>query len=508
MKLSKLALLVGTLAVIVNSCRSAEVKSRVFYLSVSGDDNESGSLDHPWKTIQRLNSQGLRGGDTVFFWGGEGFTGSIRVDSLQNGNAGSPLVLTSYGPRQAEILSGPDPGLQIGHSEFIDISRLRFRGSGRKSANSGDGVSISYCNHIQVDSLEITGYQKAGLFIFCSSFVNSRHVYAHENGFAGISVMGKNAKTDCQEIYIGYSKAEDNPGDPAIVDNHSGNGIVAGFCRKVCIEYSSATGNGWDMPRIGNGPVGIWAYEADSVTIQHCISYRNKTSSGGGDGGGYDLDGGVTNSVIQYCLSYENQGSGFGIFQYAGASAWHDNTIRFNISEDDGNVSAAQAAVFIWNSSGDPAMFSNCNFYNNTIYNARGAALSYDPQSIHREFRFCNNLFVGKDSLIRGKFASSFFSGNDWWCLRPRSRARLYTAIPENREPGVKGWHIDPAFRNPGNCRQIDPVRLGQYADYAIPPASPLRSGGKDIQAKFGARPGLPGFTQGKVPSGAVGAVY
>jgi hypothetical protein len=30
--------------------------------------------------------------------------------------------------------------------------------------------------------------------------------------------------------------------------------------------------------RIGNGPVGIWACETDSVVIQHCISYRNKTA--------------------------------------------------------------------------------------------------------------------------------------------------------------------------------------------------------------------------------------
>ncbi len=75
------------------------------------------------------------------------------------------------------------------------------------------------------------------------------------------------------------------------------------------------------MPRKGNGTVGIWCYEANSVMIQHCLSFQNKTSQGGEDGGGYDFDGGTTNSIIQYCLSYENQGSAFGIFQYDGASA-------------------------------------------------------------------------------------------------------------------------------------------------------------------------------------------
>ena len=79
------------------------------------------------------------------------------------------------------------------------------------------------------------------------------------------------------------------------------------------------------MPRIGNGPVGIWADEASNVTIQYCISHPINTAKGAKDGGGFDFDGGITNSIIQYCLSYENQGAGYGLFQYAGASPWHNN---------------------------------------------------------------------------------------------------------------------------------------------------------------------------------------
>ena len=68
---------------------------------------------------------------------------------------------------------------------------------------------------------------------------------------------------------------------------------------QVLIEYCTATNNGWDMPRTGNGPVGIWAYESDSVLIQRCIAYRNKTQKGAADGGGFDFDGGMTNSIIR-----------------------------------------------------------------------------------------------------------------------------------------------------------------------------------------------------------------
>ena len=172
------------------------------------------------------------------------------------------------------------------------------------------------------------------------------------------------SKKSNHDIYIGYCRAENNPGDPSNLNNHSGNGIVVSACTKVLIEYCTATNNGWDMPRKGNGPVGIWAFEADSVVIQHCLSYRNKTSVGGADGGGFDLDGGVTHSIVQYCLSYENQGAGYCLFQYLYASPWHDNIFRYNISENDGAVSDAHGGVYIWNSAKlTPDQFYNCRFY-------------------------------------------------------------------------------------------------------------------------------------------------
>ena len=101
------------------------------------------------------------------------------------------------------------------------------------------------------------------------------------------------------------------------------------------------------MPRQGNGPVGIWAWMSDHVKIQYCISYKNRTSRGGKDGGGFDLDGGVTNSLIQYCLSYENEGAGYGLFQYPGASDWSNNIIRYSVSINDARTTEGAGSFFI-----------------------------------------------------------------------------------------------------------------------------------------------------------------
>ena len=242
----------------------------------------------------------------------------------------------------------------------------------------------------------MSGFQKSGLQLYNCKNVNVDKVNAHDNGAAGIGVEGVyNSKLGSSNIYITHCSTVNNPGDPTNLTNHSGNGIVVGHCTNVVIDRCMATNNGWDMPRIGNGPVGIWCYEADSVVIQHCLSYQNKTSVGGADGGGFDLDGGVTNSIVQYCLSYENQGSGYCIFQYWGASPWYNNVFRFNISIDDGLVSDyGQAYTF----GTVQKMINNFirDFYNNTIYNSKEAALSFSETSQRKNFRFLNNIFIAK----------------------------------------------------------------------------------------------------------------
>src|SRR4051812_6936787 len=172
------------------------------------------------------------------------------------------------------------------------------------------------------------------------------------------------------------------------------------------------------MPRIGNGPVGIWAYEADSVIIQHCISYKNKTHKGAADGGGFDLDGGVTNSIIQYCLSYENWGSGYGIFQYGGADNWSNNIVRYCISLNDGKVTDKASGMLIWNGGNMDSAFTNFYAYNNFFYNDEKYVFGFLDQSQHKKFSFFNNIFIAADSsnIFDGIDSSTddIFLGNVW----------------------------------------------------------------------------------------------
>ena len=399
-----------------------------YYVDVQGNDSADGSMAHPWKTLGGVR---LEDGDSVFLHGGQTFEGTLRLENLARIYAGV------YGDGPATIRSGDSSALVLYRVNGVTVRGLHLKGAGRKKGNVKEGLMVNECTRVLLDDIDVADFEKAGLMIYSSVGVEARRIFAHENGAAGIEVEGQDKKSS-RDLKIVKCRADDNPGDPSNLTNHSGNGIVVGHCTGVVIDSCSATNNGWDMPRIGNGPVGIWCYEADSVIIQHCRSYRNKTSPGAADGGGFDLDGGVTNSVIQYCVSYENQGAGYCIFQYWLASPWHHNVIRYNLSYDDGLVSDARGGVYVWNSSGDPKQLYDCEVSHNIIYNTKQAALSYSEKSAHRDLVFSDNVFVGRDSLIRGDRGADVFRGNLWWVIHGNDKARAEAA------EGGKALYCDP----------------------------------------------------------------
>jgi hypothetical protein len=496
---------------------SVITQSRAYYVSPSGNDKNEGTRNAPFQTIQRINSLQLNPGDSILFKGDQQFTGSLKINVIGPGDELHPILISSYGNGSASILSGNESAIIIHKTSWLEITKLKLIGSGRKKGNTHDGLLIQNSRHISADSLMISGFQKSGLLVSSSEDISVTNIFAYENGAAGISVEGTYAvKKSNHNIYISHCRAENNPGDPSNLTNHSGNGIVVGSCSKVLIEYCTATNNGWDMPRIGNGPVGIWAYEADSVTIQHCLSYRNKTSVGGADGGGFDLDGGVTNSIVQYCLSYENQGAGFCIFQYLYASPWHDNIFRFNISVNDGNVSDAGAGLYVWNSSRDSNQFYNSLVYNNTIYNSKAAAVSFSELSKRKTFSFYNNIFVGKDSLVKGSMGVDIFIGNDWWSLNKRFNIEGKSdfkswATQTGKEivsGKIKGLNRKPEFKGSGTIGLTSASGLKKFSYFKISPKSPLRNRGINLLNLYGIDTGGLDFSSGKPPAEGIGASF
>jgi hypothetical protein len=178
------------------------------------------------------------------------------------------------------------------------------------------------------------------------------------------------------------------------------------------------------------------------------------------------------------------QGSGYCIFQYWGASLWYNNIIRYNISENDGTVSDSQAGMYVWNSSDDPNQFYNCKVYGNIVYNSKVAALSFSNKSENKEFVFYHNIFVGKDSLIKGKdiLGTCVFEGNDWWSLKGGFNAwgikdfkkwAIKTG-KEQKNGRIAGLNEKPLFKNPGKPNLTSADQMGSFTGYKLPKRSKL----------------------------------
>ena len=223
---------------------------------------------------------------------------------------------------------------------------------------------------------------------------------ARDNVHTGIYITGfwdgqRRAYAN-QNIYIGHCLAVDNLGDPdAVRENRSGSGIFLEGTDGGIIEYCQASGNGRLNRGQHGGPVGIWATVSTRVAIQFCHSHHNRTG-GHHDGGGFCLDGGVSRSVMQHNLSHDNDGSGFGLFEYAGAPPAEGNVIHENISRNDGRKNA-YAGIHVWDGGEGIA---HIQIYNNEVSLAPATGPGSLPpraiwlQTAVRDARVTNNCFI------------------------------------------------------------------------------------------------------------------
>jgi hypothetical protein len=473
-------------------------KGSCYYVSLSGNDANSGSKSRPWKTLGKINRTDFQPGDTILFEGGSVFAGTLIFDSLDSGVDGKIVTISSYGNGRAVIDGAGSEGIIVRNCKYFIISDLIVKGLGRKDGNVADGVFITQSGNFNIDSLELFGFQHSGLHIRICSDVRITNVYAHDNGFAGIHITGSTISDpfnyDNKNVYIGYCVAENNPGDPTVLDNHSGNGILASSVSNGTIEYSSASDNGWDMPWTGNGPVGIWIWDCTNFLIQYCISYDNKTTAGAGDGGGFDFDGGVSNSIIQYCLSYSNQGAGYGLFEFGATKPWENNIVRYNISINDGIINGGSLAV--WRSETGGTM-RNCEIYNNTFYNNTGRGNAIAFLNNWPGFKFRNNIFIYKNSfLVPGqKIVSELFQSNCYYSLSGDQTIAGYgnllewaqTTGNEKLNNSVLGLYTDPGLNNPETFLLTDPLKLNpvNLFPYYLNPGSPLIDRGLDLMKVF-----------------------
>ncbi len=414
-----------------------------YYISPFGDDSNAGiSQKQPWQSIDRVNATQLLPGDSVRFHANQTFKGNLTLSDVGTDVAGEVITFGSYGDGRATIDAGIGTGFFAKNCGGVRIVELNFVGAGIEQ-NTSSGIwfvntqpKYKKLKYIRIDKVDVSGFKHAGICIDAQptdrgwsgfSDVKITHANVHDNGDVGISCIGtwnpEEEGYSHTNIYVGNCRVYRNLGIPG-KGSHSGNGIVLAQVDEATIEHCEAYQNGELNDYEGGGPVGIWTWDSNRVLIQFNVSHHNRTGSSK-DGGGFDLDGGVTNAIVQYNYSHDNDGPGYLLAQFEGAKAFHNNVIRYNMSENDGRKNA-YGGIHLW-STGASGGIRNTTIYRNTISTSKSATgnpvavdcMSKGVQNIH----FYNNTFKtdGKVALIRGEDNPEvIFEGNT--CLTAYSK--------------------------------------------------------------------------------------
>lgn len=331
---------------------STRVGGQGYFIDPAGDDaNDGKSRERAWKTLARANSTSFAPGDSLVLTGGAEYQGTIKLTEDDGGDPARPFILTSSGERPAIIVPGDSDGVRALNPIGLTIRRLVVRGSGA-SSNKGSGFAllVNAPGSVQlpgiiVEEVEASGMGRFGLVAdgrWLKSGIRDLHIRDsdfHGNQLAGLSILGLYIPFDRRfahaDVFVEGVRAWDNAGDPTLDKEHSGSGIVMSNVRRGAVRRCVTWNNGSaSRGRLG-GPYGIWTWDADSILIEHSVSFANRTSSKA-DGGGFDFDGGTTYSTMRDNVSFDNDGAGVLIAQFTYATPFHNNRIERQVSIDDG----------------------------------------------------------------------------------------------------------------------------------------------------------------------------
>ncbi len=508
---------------------------RTYYLSSQGNDSNTGTTPQSaFLTLARANQLQLQPGDRLLLEGGASFPGQLVIDD--SGTPSQPIEVSSYptaNGTRAEILAGNGTGVLIRNCQHIRLSKMKVTGSGM-ATNAGYGIWLLhddtnnvFLESIYLDDVETSFFGWAGISMEAKGSLNRgyrdvrvTHANSHDNVHAGMwtGICGGNwpdhPENYCyKDVYVGYSRFHNNPGfdSGTTAGTSSGNGLYFADVDGGVIEHCIAHDNG-TLNRPDSGPVGLWAWWSNNVTIQFNESYNNRSQ--GGDGDGFDLDGGMTNSVMQYNYSHDNWGPGFLAYQFPDTfrPVSRNNVIRYNVSENDSLRGSYSGSITIGT--------DGVEVYGNTVYldqrSPNTAAMFFWRGG--PDVRIHNNIFMttpGIRTIDNSLGAEVRFQGNDYWSgggdlwiiwpgTQYSSLVNWRNNTGQEQLGGVNtGFQLDPGLTAPGTGGTIGDTDLmaAQLTGYRLTSGSLLRDRGLDLPS-LGINPGSRDFYGNPIPRG------
>jgi hypothetical protein len=491
-----------------------------FYVDLTAPAGGNGSATAPWDGLTDVSDATFTGESVVTLAAGQRFAGTLTLDAKDVG----PVTVTSNPANRATVAAQATDGVSVLNAAGVTISNLIVVGNPSTAAGGGSAQPAASYNGIEfentlagagnasvrlsgvtVDNVEVYGFGRFGVSVggsgpaAKSGFANVviTNAVVHDNALGGIETHGNFSATATgyanANVRVAYCEVYNNTGY-ANSPNHSGDGIVLSDVDGLTIERNVAHGNGARNTHVG-GPVGIWVWDVNAATIQYNESYANKTNSTA-DGGGFDFDGGVTNSVMQYNYSHDNDGPGYGVYQFQGARPFHDNVVRYNVSADDARKNSYGALDF-WNGNGTSGIRDTA-VYNNTVYvspsaktetvtttNRKGQTTTTvvttklgDPRALRfvsgtTNVSIRNNVFQTVGGVMLAQIDATQtnlqIQGNDWWPSGAAFSLKSLTKTYSSFSAFVSGTTYEKSASGQTVGRSVNPRLAGSDLTAATP---------------------------------------
>jgi hypothetical protein len=461
----------------------------------------------------------------------------LRLTEEDTGTKEHPVIVSSYGTGRAVIRSPFSTAVTVTNASGLEFRDIDLRGNSLRVEGqygvffNADGVGGEKYEHIVLDRVSVGNFGDRGILFrgnpALSGFrnVSLTNAEVFGNGWGqptqgtagGLEMHGHmqpgEKMINHENVYIGHSRFYHN----------GSSGAVLGGVRNATIEHCEAYENVG-----GNAGLGLWVWEADNVLIQYNVSRGNRAPTM--DGGGIDLDGGTTNSVVQYNYTYDNGGAGYLLAQYKGASRMGGNVFRYNISENDGaalrnggieifsfqNELPADDTVFHNNvvfasKDGSSAVrfltggesIRNVRLYNNVFLTKGNRPLIRTRKTLHESNQFVNNSYHALGGAFRVDWLGTRYSSLAAWLGAAKDQERL--------DRRIVAVGANPKLAAPGTAHARGGLpEQAAFEAYAPLPDSPLIDSGLDLSALFGMDPGLRDYRDAAIPQGGgfdIGAI-
>jgi Right handed beta helix region len=506
-----------------------------YYVSDAGDDSFPGSLVLPWKTLGPANSHNFVAGDSLNLRGGDTFVGPLILDSADLGTDTAPVWITSYGTGRATIRTEAGRGLQAINVGGFEVSNLNFHGA-NATTNGNDGLLIlntgsTHLSHVYLTDLDITQFGQAGVRVLSESVhlvgyddVRILRVDSHHNLQDGIDVYATDNALQYKpnthtNVYVGYCAVAYNTG----TTSYTGFGIAVSETDGGLIENCTVSFCG---SALASNHAGIYVASSTGVTVSECEVHDTTGTTGvsytGADG--IVIGWASQSCTVEYCYTHDNDGAGLMMYSGATTDLWQNNTLRFNISEDDARERGAGIHL-----TGNPAIngLQLAQIYHNTVYvsptNPGLTAITVLANIINHSVYVRNNILMTSGSVPIMDVGTSnggiTFQGNCYWnttgALFLLWQGALYTTLASwrtatNQETngiGIDtGLHADPLLTSPGAGGSVDNALILNASTtitaYRVGSTSPVLDAGVRLDL-LGVSPGLRDFYGSTYPSNA-----